>query len=74
VNPTAYKLMVKARSEMRTAKRAALYAQIQRSMNTDCSAFIPIVDLPRLYASGTKVVGFSPNSQGKYSFENVSKK
>ncbi len=43
-------------------------------MNTDCSAFIPIVDLPRLYASSPKVVGFQPNSQGKYSFENVSKK
>ena len=51
-----------------------LYAKVQRSMNTDCSAFIPIVDLPRLYASGPDVVGFSPNSQGKYSFENVSKK
>jgi|tagenome__1003787_1003787.scaffolds.fasta_scaffold20972144_3 peptide/nickel transport system substrate-binding protein len=74
VNRTAYKLMVKARSEMKAAKRAALYAKVQRSMNTDCSAFIPIVDLPRLYASGPNVVGFSPNSQGKYSFENVSKK
>jgi peptide/nickel transport system substrate-binding protein len=74
VNKAAYKLMVKARSQMNTAKRAKLYAQIQRSMNTDCSAFIPIVDLPRLYASGPNVVGFSPNSQGKYSFEDVSKK
>jgi ABC-type transport system substrate-binding protein len=74
VNPAAYKLMVKARSEMNAAKRAALYAKVQRSMNTDCSAFIPIIDLPRLYASGTNIVGFSPNSQGKYSFENVSKK
>jgi peptide/nickel transport system substrate-binding protein len=74
VNPAAYNLMIKARSQMNTSKRAQLYAQIQRSMNTDCSAFIPIVDLPRLYASGPNVSGFSPNSQGKYSFEDVSKK
>lgn len=74
VNKTAYKLMLEARSEINTAKRAALYAQVQRSMNTDCSAFIPIVNLPRLYASSPKVVGFQPNSQGKYSFEDVSKK
>jgi peptide/nickel transport system substrate-binding protein len=73
-NPTAYKLMLQARSELNPGKRAALYAKVQRSMNDDCSAFQYVVNVPRLYASSTKVVGFFPNSQGKYSFENVYKK
>lgn len=74
VNPAAYKLMLQARSQMNTTKRAALYAKIQRLMNNDCSAFVPMVNLPRLYASDPKVVGFAPNSQGKYSYEDVYKK
>jgi peptide/nickel transport system substrate-binding protein len=73
-NPAAYQLMLKARSELNTAKRAADYARIQSMMNQDCSAFIPIVNLPRLYASAPGVVGFQPNSQGKYSYEDVYKK
>ena len=73
-NPTAYRLMLQARSELNTAKRGALYARIQRLMNEDCSAFIPIVNLPRLYASSPNVVAFAPNSQGKYSYEDVYKK
>jgi peptide/nickel transport system substrate-binding protein len=72
-NPTARKLMLQARQQLDPAKRARLYAQIQRSMNTDCSVFIPVVDIPRLYASTRKVAGFAPNSQGKYAFENVYK-
>jgi peptide/nickel transport system substrate-binding protein len=72
-NPTAYKLMLQARSELNTSKRAALYAKVQRLMNDDCSAFEYVVNVPRLYASSKKVVGFFPNSQGKYSFENVYK-
>ena len=70
-NPTAYKLMLKARSELNRAKRAALYAAVQRSLNDDCSSFNYVVNTPRVYASAPKVVGFAPNSQGKYSFENV---
>ena len=66
--------MLKARSELNTAKRTALYARVQRLMNDDCSSFNYVVNIPRLYASSPKVVGFSPNSQGKYSFENVYKK
>jgi peptide/nickel transport system substrate-binding protein len=73
-NPAAYNAMVKARSELNVAKRAALYAKVQRLVNDDCSSFNYVVNIPRLYASSTKVVGFAPNSQGKYSFENVSKK
>jgi len=30
--------------------------------------------VPRLYASLPSVAGFAPNSQGKYEFENVSKR
>jgi peptide/nickel transport system substrate-binding protein len=70
-NPTAYQLMLKARSELNTSKRAALYSRVQRLMNDDCSSFNYVVNIPRIYASSPKVHGFSPNSQGKYSFENV---
>jgi peptide/nickel transport system substrate-binding protein len=70
-NPSAYKLMLKARSELNTSKRAALYAAVQRLLNDDCSSFNYVVNIPRIYASSPKVVGFAPNSQGKYSFENV---
>ena len=35
---------------------------------------IYVVDVPRLYASSPNIVGFEPNSQGKYGFENVSKR
>ena len=73
-NPTAYKLMLRARSQLNPKKRATLYAQVQRLMNDDCSAFQYVVNVPRLYASSKNVVNFFPNSQGKYSFENVSKK
>jgi hypothetical protein len=44
---------------------------VQRLTNDDCSSFTYIVDTPRLYGSAKKVVGFAPNSQGKYSFEDV---
>jgi peptide/nickel transport system substrate-binding protein len=73
-NPAAYKLMLRARQQLNKAKRQALYSTIQRMLNQDCSSFVYVVNIPRLYASSPKVVGFAPNSQGKYSFENVYKK
>jgi hypothetical protein len=33
-----------------------------------------VVHEPRLYATTPAVAGFAPNSQGKYSFEDVTKK
>ena len=65
-------LVLQARKELDTAKRQSLYSQIQAKVNGDCP-FIYTVEVPRLYASGPKIQGFAPNSQGKYSLENVSK-
>jgi ABC-type transport system substrate-binding protein len=65
--------MLQARSELNPGKRALLYRRVQRLMNEDCSSFMYVVDIPRLYASSKKVKGFFPNSQGKYSFEKVYK-
>jgi peptide/nickel transport system substrate-binding protein len=65
-------LVLNARKELDETKRAQLYSQIQTKVNVDCP-FIYTVEVPRLYASSAKVQGFMPNSQGKYSFEDVSK-
>lgn len=70
-NPKARSLVLQARAQLNPAKRQRLYSQIQRLTNVDCSPFVYLVDVPRLFASTSKVVGFQPNSQGKYSFENV---
>jgi hypothetical protein len=50
-----------------------LVTELQRIVNQDCPQ-IYVVHEPRLYASTKAVEGFSPNSQGKYSFEDVTKK
>ena len=55
---------------MNPAKRAQIYAQIQRLENY-WMPFIYVDDVPRLYASTTSVHGFSPNSQGNYGFDSV---
>lgn len=65
-------LVLQARKELDEATRAQLYSQIQTKVSQECP-FIYTVEVPRLYASGAKVQGFAPNSQGKYSFEDVSK-
>ena len=59
-----------ARAEPDPSKRDQMYAALQQEMNTKCYIGY-IVDLPRLYATTTKVHGFMPNAQGKYGFENV---
>jgi peptide/nickel transport system substrate-binding protein len=72
-NPEAQRLVAQARRELDPRKRQALYTQLQRIENHDAPQ-IYVVDVPRLYASLPNVVGFAPNSQGKYEFENVSKR
>jgi hypothetical protein len=46
--------------------------ELQRIVNQDCPQ-IYVVHEPRIYATTPAVVGFAPNSQGKYSFEDVTK-
>ena len=72
-NPEAQRLVAQARRELNPQKRQALYTQLQRIESRDAPQLY-IVDVPRLYASSPNLVGFAPNSQGKYAFENVSKR
>jgi peptide/nickel transport system substrate-binding protein len=50
--------------------RAQIYSGAQRLANQDCP-IIYTVEVPRLYGSTAQVMGFDPNPQGKYNFENV---
>jgi len=72
-NQEAQQLVAQARRELDPRKRQALYTRLQRIESRDAPQ-IYIVDVPRLYASLPSVAGFAPNSQGKYEFENVSKR
>ena len=72
-NPKAKELLLQQRRELDPKKRQVLVTELQRIVNQDCPQ-IYVVHEPRLYASSKAVEGFSPNSQGKYSFEDVTKK
>jgi peptide/nickel transport system substrate-binding protein len=63
-------LVLEARRTLDPAKRQELYSKLQRIVNRDCP-FLYTVEEDRLYAGTARVQGFAPNSQGKYSFENV---
>ena len=65
-------LIYAGRKELDPAKRQAIYSEIQTIVNQDCP-FLYTVEVPRLYASNATIEGFAPNSQGKYSLENVTK-
>jgi peptide/nickel transport system substrate-binding protein len=72
-NPKAKELLLQQRRELDPKKRQALVTELQRIVNQDCPQ-IYVVHEPRLYGVSQAVVGFTPNSQGKYSFEDVTKK
>jgi len=72
-NPKAKELLLQQRRELDPKKRQALVTELQRIVNQDCPQ-IYVVHEPRIYATTPAVVGFAPNSQGKYSFEDVTKK
>ncbi len=72
-NPEAQQLVAQGRRELDTKKRQAIYTQLQRIESRDAPQ-IYVVEVPRLYASLANLSGFEPNSQGKYQFENVSKR
>jgi peptide/nickel transport system substrate-binding protein len=63
-------LVLEARGTLDPEKRQELYSELQRIVNRDCP-FLYTVEEDRLYGSTDAVQGFAPNSQGKYSFENV---
>jgi peptide/nickel transport system substrate-binding protein len=71
-NDQAVSLVNRGRAELDPAKRQQIYSQLQSIINQDCPQLYT-VEVPRLYASSVNVRGFMPNSQGKYSLENVLK-
>ena len=66
----ARNMVLAARKELDPAKRQTLYSDMQRLINRDCP-FIYTVDQDRLFAARPAVKDFTPNSQGKYDFQNV---
>jgi peptide/nickel transport system substrate-binding protein len=69
-NDEARKLVLDARKELDSAKRQALYSQLQKLVNRDCP-FIYAVEEDRIFAATPALQGFVPNSQGKYNLEDV---
>lgn len=63
-------LVEQGRQQLDPRKRGQMYSEIQRLVNKYVP-FIYVDEVPRLYASVSSVHGFLPNSQGKYSFQNV---
>jgi peptide/nickel transport system substrate-binding protein len=66
----ARNLVLAARKELDAVKRQKLYSELQRIENRDCP-FLYTVAEDRIFASTAALQGFTPNSQGKYNFENV---
>ena len=69
-NDEARALVLAGRAELDPAKRQEVYSELQEIVNRDCP-FIYTVEEDRIFATSAKVGGFAPNSQGKYSFEDV---
>jgi peptide/nickel transport system substrate-binding protein len=69
-NDKARDLVFAGRSERDPAKRQVIYTELQKIANQDCP-FIYTVEEDRIFATSPRVKNFAPNSQGKYSFENV---
>lgn len=69
-DPQIAAMVDKARTELNTTTRAAMYTTIQQLYNTQ-SPYVYTVNIPRLYASTQNVHGFSPNSQGDYELQNI---
>jgi peptide/nickel transport system substrate-binding protein len=71
-NPRAKQITAAAEAALSPSARARAYAQIQQIAAQDVPQ-IYAVSLPIIWASGPKVHGFSPNAQGAYRFNLVSK-
>ncbi len=69
-NPAVIALVHKAEAEFNTAKRAALYAQIQSIVAED-APFVPLDYPPYIYATSKSVQGFAVNPGGAYRLEDV---
>lgn len=69
-NDEALRLLLAGRSELDPAKRQTIYSELQKLVNQDCP-FIYTIEEDRIFATSKRVKNFVPNSQGKYSFEDV---
>jgi len=69
-NPEAIALVHRAETEFNSAKRAALYAQIQAIVAQD-APFIALDYPPNIYAWSPRLHGFAVNPGGAYRLEDV---
>jgi peptide/nickel transport system substrate-binding protein len=69
-DPTAIALVHQAEAEYDSAKRASLYAQIQKIVAED-APFVALDYPPYIYAVSKQVNGFAVNPGGAYRLENV---
>jgi len=69
-NEDALRLVLAGRSELDPGKRQAIYTELQAVVNRDCP-FIYTIEEDRIFATSPRVKNFTPNSQGKYSFEDI---
>lgn len=69
-NAAAIKLVYAAEAELDSAKRRALYAQIQQIVADD-APYVPLTYPPALKATGSAVTGFAVNPAGAVRLETV---
>lgn len=69
-NEKARSLVFDGRHELDPAKRQVIYTELQKIVNQECP-FIYTVEEDRIFATSPRLKNFTPNSQGKYGFENV---
>jgi peptide/nickel transport system substrate-binding protein len=69
---TGSALALQAQTSSNTAVRTKDYASIQKLLAAT-EPVLPVVDLPVIYASSSKIKGFAPNPSGQYFFQNVRK-
>ena len=71
-NPDAKRLAAAGEATLDPAQRQKVYSQVQQIVARDVPQIYALA-LPILWASSSKVQGFSPNAQGAYGFASVSK-
>jgi peptide/nickel transport system substrate-binding protein len=71
-NPDAKRLAAAGEATLNPGARQKVYSQIQQIMARDVPQIYALA-LPIIWASSSKVSGFSPNAQGAYGFASVSK-
>ncbi len=71
-DPAGATIAKEAQTTSNTATRQKDYTAIQKLLGQQVP-FLAVVDTPVIYASSSKLTGFSPNPSGRYFFEKVRK-